>query len=54
MNRGQIKSKIRDRLAEDNTRQIAESFWLDSDLDEYIEEVISVFEGSGTNEPATV
>lgn len=40
MNRGKIKKIVRDRLAEDNTRQIAESFWLDSDLDEYIEEVI--------------
>lgn len=40
MTRGQIKKAVRDRLAEDNTRQIAESFWLDDDLDAYIEEVI--------------
>ena len=40
MTRLQLKQKIRNRLSEDNTRQIAESFWLDADLDEYIDEIL--------------
>lgn len=40
MTRREIKTAIRSILAEDNTREAVEQFWLDTDLDEYINEAV--------------